>query len=149
MKRIGHLSVRTKLILVIGASLTAISLFLLAFFPPRMESISRRWAKRRAVDVTSVIAEQVKSQLAFESGEQAAETLNGLRTAGDTVYAVALKSDRTVFAGWSKEKMPPITAIPDETHVSYRGSMIDVAVPLKLPLGPSGVLLVGFSTADA
>ena len=149
MRRVGQLSVRTKLILVIGASLTAISLFLLAFFPPRMESISRRWAERRAVDVTTVIGEQVKSQLAFESTEQAVETLNGLRTAGDTVYAVALKADRSVFAGWSQEKMPPLTAIPDETRIAYRGTMIDVAVPLKMPIGPSGVLLVGFSTAGA
>jgi methyl-accepting chemotaxis protein len=149
MKGIAALSVRTKLILVIGASLTAISLFLLAFFPPRMEDISRRWTERRALDVSTVIGEQVKSQLAFESDKQASETLEGLKSAGDTVYAVALRPDRTTFAGWSVEKAPAVTVIPENAHASYRGNMLDVAIPLKMPLGPPGVLLVGFSTADS
>ncbi|HEY5947062.1 MAG TPA: methyl-accepting chemotaxis protein [Kofleriaceae bacterium] len=150
MKRIGQLSVRTKLVLVIGASLTAISLFMLAFFPPRMESISRKWAERRALDVSIVVAEQIKSQLAFESDKQAGETLAGLRTAGDTVYAVALKSDRTLFAGWNQDKAPPLLGVPDLPVVTAnRGNMLDVAVPLKLPIGAPGVLLVGFSTEAA
>jgi methyl-accepting chemotaxis protein len=149
MKKIGQLSVRTKLVLVIGASLTAISLFLLAFFPTKMESISRRWAERRALDVSTVIAEQVKSQLAFESDKQAAETLAGLRTAGDTVYAVALKSDRTFFAGWNHEKAPTLAAIPEAPKTTDSGQVLHVAIPLKQTLGPPGVLLVGFSTAEA
>ncbi|HEY5922673.1 MAG TPA: methyl-accepting chemotaxis protein [Kofleriaceae bacterium] len=149
MNKIGQVSVRTKLIVVIGASLTAISVFLLVFFPPRMEDISRRWAERRANDVTRVIAEQVKSELAFESDKQAGETLEGLRSAGDTVYAVALKPDRTFFAGWNQDKAPRVVLIPESAQTSYRGDLIDVAIPLKMPMGPSGVLLVGFSTAEA
>src|ERR1043165_5155186 len=149
MKGIAALSVRTKLILVIGASLTAISLFLLAFFPPRMEEISRRWTERRPLDVSTVIGEQVKSQLAFESDKQAAETLEGLKSAGDTLYAVALRADRTTFAGWNAAKAPPIAIIPENAQASYRGNMLDVAIPLKMPIGPPGVLLVGFSTAES
>src|SRR3954464_8265020 len=114
MKRIGQLSVRTKLVLVIGASLTAISVFLLAFFPQRMEGISRHWAERRAKDVSTVVAEQVKSELAFDSDKQAAETLEGLRTAGDTAYAVALRPDRSLFAGWNKDKAPSLPIIPSD-----------------------------------
>src|SRR6267142_1969063 len=88
MLRIAQISVRTKLVLVIGALLAAIAIFLLAFFPPRMEDMSRSWAERRARDVTSVIGEQVKSELEFSSDKQAAETLASLRSAGDTAYAV-------------------------------------------------------------
>ena len=50
MKKVGPLSVRTKLVLVIGALLAAIAIFLLWFFPSRMESISRGWTERRARD---------------------------------------------------------------------------------------------------
>jgi methyl-accepting chemotaxis protein len=149
MKRIGQLSVRTKLVLVIGASLTAISVFLLAFFPQRMEGISRHWAERRAKDVSTVVAEQVKSELAFDSDKQAAETLEGLRTAGDTAYAVALRPDRSLFAGWNKDQAPSLPIIPSDTTTTYRGNLIDVAIPLKMPDGPPGVLLVGFSTTEA
>src|SRR5436190_4963058 len=119
------LSVRYKLVVVIGASLTAISLFILLFFPPRMESISRGWAERRARDVTNVIADQVKAQLAFESDTQANETLNGMRTAADTAYAVVLKPDGSVFAGWDTKEAPAIASVPDTTRIAYRGDVID------------------------
>ena len=149
MIRLGMLSVRTKLVLVIGALLAAVSVFMLLFFPPRMENLSRGWAERRARDVTSVIAEQVKSELDFMSDKQAAETLAGLRSANDTVYAVAYKPDKSVFAGWNQDKAPPLDAIPDDTRISYSGDTVEVSIPLKTQLGPPGVLSVGFSTEQA
>lgn len=150
MNKIGRLSVRTKLVIVIGASLTTISVFLLAFFPPRMEAISQQWAQRRAEDVSRVIAEQVKDELAFDSDKQAEETLESLKSAGDTVYAVAYGPDRTVFAGWNKEKAPPLPLIPpDQPFTSVRGQTLDTIIPLRLPDGPPGHLLVGYSTEQA
>ena len=143
------LSVRYKLVLVIGASLTAISLFILLFFPPRMESISKTWAERRAKDVTTVIAEQVKAQLAFESDAQANETLGSIRSATDTAYAVVLRPDGTVFAGWDANEAPAIRGVPETTKIAYRGDLIDVIVPLKVEVGAPGVLAVGFSTRAA
>ena len=149
MLRIAQLSVRTKLVLIIGALLAGIAIFLLAFFPPRMEDISRSWAERRARDVTSVIGEQVKSELEFSSDKQAAETLASLRSAGDTVYAVALKPDKTVLAGWNQEKAPALDTIPDVTRGYVRGDTIDVILPLKLQVGGAAALMVGYSTDDA
>ena len=143
--RIGQLSVRTKLVVVIGALLTAISVFLLAFFPPRMESISRGWAERRAHDVTTVIGDSVAAGLEFDSEANVNETLNGLKLAGDTVYAVVLKADRTPYAGWNREKAPTVSVIPDKARISYRGQIIDVAIPVKAKGGTSGTLLVGFA----
>jgi methyl-accepting chemotaxis protein len=149
MMKIAQLSVRAKLVLVIGALLAAIAIFLLAFFPTRMGDITRRWAERRARDVTSVIGEQVKSDIDFMADKQAAETLAGLRSAGDTVYAVAFKPDKTAFAGWNPEKAPsPPDTIADSVRIQYRGETVDVILPLKTQLG-LGVLMVGFSTDEA
>ena len=43
-KRPINLSIRSKLVLLVGALLAAIAIFLLQFFPQRMEGISRSWA---------------------------------------------------------------------------------------------------------
>jgi methyl-accepting chemotaxis protein len=142
---VGTLSVRSKLVIVIGALLAAISVFLLAFFPPRMESISRRWAERRARDVTQVIGESVATGLEFDNADNVNETLNGLKSAGDTVYAVVLKADRTAFAGWNRDKAPTIEGVLDYPRVGYRGDIIDVQIPVKAKGGTKGTLLVGFS----
>jgi methyl-accepting chemotaxis protein len=149
MKRLGQLSVRTKLVLVIGLLLAAIAVFLLAFFPPRMEHTSRTWAERRARDVTKVMAEQVKAQIEVGSEKQTAETLEGLKSAGDTAYAVALNPDGTRLAGWNIDAAPMTTKIPTETQLSYRGSLLDVVLPIQMALGPPSALVVGFSTKAA
>src|SRR5262245_43396498 len=128
---LGTLSVRSKLVIVIGALLAAISVFLLAFFPPRMESISRRWAERRARDVTQVIGDSVATGLEFDNADNVNETLNGLKSAGDTVYAVVLKADRTAFAGWNRDKAPALEGALEFARVGYRGDIIDVQIPVK------------------
>ena len=148
MKKVGPISVRTKLVLVIGALLAAIAIFLLGFFPPRMESISRGWTERRARDVTQVVGERVRSEIELGADKQAEETLASLQKAGDTVYAVAMRPDRTVAAGWNQDKAPTIDTVPDQPRVSFRGDTIDVVMPLKAQIGQPGVLMVGFSAAE-
>jgi methyl-accepting chemotaxis protein len=157
MKNMSAISIRTKLVMVIGVLLATIAVFLLAFFPPRMETISRSWTERRARDVTTVIAERLRDDVEFaeqdvgDARQNAEKTLSSLKTAGDTVYAVALESNRTIAASWNQEKAPPLERIPDEPHISYRDDVIDVVAPLKAKggVGPPGVLQVGFSTKEA
>src|SRR5690348_5644224 len=141
MNKLGSISIRSKLVLLIGALLAAIAIFLLQFFPPRMEAISRDWTERRARDVTTVIGERIRSEVELGADKQADETLASLKTAGDTVYAVALKADRSVSAGWNQDKAPVIDAIPDQPRLSSRGDVLDVVIPLKAQLGPPGVLV--------
>lgn len=137
--------VRTKLVVIIGALLATISIFLLLVFPARMQSISQTWAERRARDVTTVIADSVAAGLEFESEENVTETLNGLRSAGDTVYAVVMKADRTVFAGWNRDQAPQLQGGVDSPRLTYRDHIIDVAVPVNGKSQLRGALLVGFS----
>ena len=147
-----NLSIRSKLVLLVGALLAAISIFLLQFFPQRMEGISRSWAERRARDVTAVIGEEIRPLVETGLGDkQIDDTLATLKSAGDTVYAVALKADRSPIAGWSQEKAPKVDALPDQPKISYRGDVLDVYVPLKAQLGgaTAGMLMVGFSTHEA
>ena len=145
----GLFSVRVKLVLVIGALLTAISVFLFAFFPPRMEQISNRWAERRAQDVTRVIADAVAAGLEFDSETAVNETLSGLKSARDTVYAVVFKADGAPFAGWNIEKAPAASAIGNLEQVHYRGEIIDVSIPVTAKGGTRGTLVVGFSVKQA
>jgi methyl-accepting chemotaxis protein len=143
--RLALWSVRTKLVVVIGALLAIISIFLLAFFPAHMQSIARTWAERRARDVAIVIADSVAMGVEFEIVERVEETLGGLRSAGDTVYAVLLRSDLTVFAGWNRDRAMRLDKLVDAPRLSYRDQIIDVAVPVKGKRGIHGVLVVGFS----
>jgi len=145
----NRLSVQSKLVLAIGALLAAIAVFLLAFFPPRMEAISRKWAQDRARDVSTALAPDVATGLELDSTASVNDTLGGLKSLGDATYAIVLKADHTVYTGWGREQAPRLDSISEQRPLSTRGDVLDVVVPIVAKGGTKGTLAIGFSITEA
>jgi methyl-accepting chemotaxis protein len=122
------------------------SAFLVAFFPARMYRDSQRWAERRAVDVTTVVASAVAPALDFGQPEKAQEILEGLDTSSDAVYAGVRNADGSMFAAWNGNQVPDENDPGGTEPVTRPGDkVLDVVSPVVTKGGTRGLLIVGFS----
>ncbi|MEW5851017.1 MAG: methyl-accepting chemotaxis protein [Myxococcota bacterium] len=124
------------------------ALFLVLFFPARMEEFSRRWVERRAVGVASVLATVAATALEFDDANSVNELLGGLATS-EVLYAVVRKDDGTTFAGFRKERAPATVATPGvEPTLTYSNDELRLDARLKAKGGATGTLTIGYSLAE-
>ncbi len=144
-----HFSLRTKLIALISTLLAALSVFLVWFFPTRMDATANVWLERRAKGMAILLANAVAPGLEFEDATQVTQRLGGLDTAPDAVYAVVRKADGTVLASWHESDYQQVgPSLPDETYVERTGDVLHVVQPIWTKLGDKGALAVGFAATE-
>ena len=142
-----HLALRLKLALLISGLLALIAVFLLVYFPTRIEGFSRRWAERRAVGVATLMARASEAGLEFDDSKTVTELLKGLGEAPEVVYAVVRRNDGTLFAGWKSEQAAPFQVVK-ELAMSTTADELRVELPIHTRGGVSGWLAIGFSLRE-
>jgi len=144
-----HFSLRTKLVVVMTTLLAAVALFLVLFFPARMEDFSRRGLERRAQGVAVVLSHATAAGLEFDDSASVTELLNGLAATPEILYAAVRRADGTLFAAFRKEKVPGGVAVTsDEPVLSYSDTELRLDTRIVAKGGATGVLTVGSSLAE-
>ena len=142
------LSLRWKLVGMIGVLLAGIAVFLLFFFPATMESSARRSLEMRASDIALVLSNAVTPGFEFDDSTNVGEILAGLENAPLALHAGLRHEDGTLFAGWKGEQVPPLAnGVPDERFIEERDGYLHVVSPVITKTGTRGALIVGFSLA--
>jgi methyl-accepting chemotaxis protein len=143
------LSLRAKLILLVAALITAITVFVSTFFPARLERIARQGAERRAVSMATVLAAAVAPGLEFDDPVNVKDLLDQLATAEGVSYVAVRKADGAPFADWHAERMPAAALKADrDPIVEFRAEVIHVVVPVRAKAGAKGSVILGVSLAE-
>lgn len=154
---LDRLSLRWKLAGLVAVILGIVSVFLLVFFPARMEALSRQGVERRALDIASLVSTLVAPAVDFDKPDEVVQTLCGLTKATDLTYAAVRLSDGKLFAACGRDasgalaKTKDAPALPEAalTHeprvLATHDGQIHVASPVVGAGGGGGVLLMGFS----
>jgi methyl-accepting chemotaxis protein len=146
--RLANYPLRLQLVVLVATLLAAVSLFLLAFFPSKMESVSRRWIERRAVGMSEILANAVAPGFEFEDAESVTALLRGLEGSSDLLYAGVRKTDGSMLASWNFELIPPPKPIGDAPVVVFENQQLRLDTPITTRAGSRGILTVGFSLAE-
>ncbi len=142
-------SLRARLVALVSTLLAGVSLFLLLYFPSRMDSMSRSAVEQRATGIATVLANAVAPGLEVEDGAAVTELLQGLSSAPEALYAAVLTSDGRTLATWNPERIGDVNRQPvTEPRAESRGARLEVAVPVKRRSGGRGTLLAGFSLQE-
>jgi methyl-accepting chemotaxis protein len=137
-----HLSLRTKLVLVITALLLAVAVFLWLYFPARMDAFSRRWLERRADAMATTLSSGVASAVEFDDATAVQSLLNGLSSASDVVYAAVVRTNGSVMAAYKADQVPKEDF---EVPSIYTSGQFRLRSPIKGRSGVGGILKLGFS----
>lgn len=137
----------------------AIAVFMIVFFPGRMESQARRSANQRAIAIATVMATAAGPAIEFDDEENASQLLGWLEATPEAAYAVLRRSDGSVLATWHGERAPAkrlVLATPSSDGddaaaarpvTQLRPDVLDVAAPVRGLGGARGSLEAGFSLA--
>lgn len=143
------LSLRWKLVGMIGVLLASIAAFLLVFFPSTMENNARSSLERRALDIALVMSNAVTPGLEFDDATNVGEILGGLEDAPLALFAGVRREDGTLFAGWKGEQVPPLAdGVPNDRVLQFREDDLLVVSPVETKTGSRAALVVGFSLAE-
>jgi signal transduction histidine kinase len=139
------LSLRTKLTALTGVLMLAVTLFVVTYFPNRMDDQGRSWMLRHADGVALILANAVAPGLEFQDKKGVESQLSFLINSPEVTYVAVLSADGKMFAWWNKE------AIPKELR-PVRGPVVDItdkylhlARPIVAPGGTTGTLALGLS----
>lgn len=140
-----HLTLQSRLVIVISVLLVATAAFLWSFFPARMEALGQRWSERRAESMTRVLARVMRSALEFNDDEYARSILEAMSSSGAVSYAVVTRHDGKVLARLNT-KSPPDLKLPSgpEPALRERDKAIHVVIGIQNGEEP-GKLSIGFS----
>ncbi len=145
-----------RMVTLFALLVAAIAVFMIVFFPGRMESQARRSANQRAIAIATVMATAAGPAVEFDDEDNAAQLLRWLESTPEAAYAILRRSDGTVLATWHGERAPAQQLVPttpsDEGAparpvTQLRPDVLDVAAPVVGLGGASGSLEAGFSLA--
>ncbi|HET6344120.1 MAG TPA: methyl-accepting chemotaxis protein, partial [Myxococcota bacterium] len=146
----SQLSLRIKLTALIGfvaMLLTGAAVFLVVFFPARMDSLASRWAESRASSVANILANGVAAGLDFDDASSVNEVLGGLHNVPGTTYAVVMRADGSVMGTW--KDVPAWTREKGiSPGVQVRDDQLHVVQIIRGKLGNQGRLALGFSLTE-
>ncbi|HXU74582.1 MAG TPA: methyl-accepting chemotaxis protein [Polyangia bacterium] len=141
----SHLSLRSKLVGLITLLISGVAIFLILFFPARMDAFSRRWLERRGEGMATVLANASAPGLEFDDSSNVQALLNGLAGNAEIRYATVKRPNGTNLAALHPERAPEgTTAVPTGVVSSYEGDELRVYAPVKPRSGAAGVLTLGF-----
>jgi methyl-accepting chemotaxis protein len=142
-------SLRAKLVALVGALLVAITVFILLFFPARMEQVAVTGVERRATGMAAVLSAAVAPGLEFDDAANVKGLLDQLKVADGVLYAAVRRSDGTLFAAFHEDLVPPAAASPGgDATITQVGARLELVTPVRARAGASGSLMIGFSLAD-
>jgi signal transduction histidine kinase len=117
MSRLKHTSLRTRMSIVFGLLIAGVAVFMVGFFPQRMEDQARASAELRATTVARVMANAVAPGLEFDDAENATKVLGALQRMPDARFAVVVAENGTRFAAWNGERVPAELPAQRETAI--------------------------------
>lgn len=145
-------SLRTKLVGLVAVLLAAVSLFLLAFFPARMDRLSRRWVDRRATGIAGVLASASAPGLEFDDAANLGALLKSLSTAPEVRYAAVRRADGSILAAFQPDRIGKLAAATvacdAEPVLRDEGDDLQVVAAVCGKGGGRGSLVAGFSRAE-
>ncbi|MEO8699764.1 MAG: ATP-binding protein [Kofleriaceae bacterium] len=101
------LSLRLRMVGVFGVLMTAVALFMIGFFPARMEEQAQDSTEAHARTMTQVMASALAPALEFDDADNAAKILAWLASSPDARFAVVVDDAGNRFATWSPAAVPP------------------------------------------
>jgi methyl-accepting chemotaxis protein len=140
-----HLSLRTKLVVVITGLLAAVSVFLWLFFPARMDKVSKRWLERRAEGIATILASAAGPAIEFDDPSAVQTLLNGLGTSSDVLYAAVHRANGTVLAAYHGDQAPKDAVGGSDATTTYVGDQLRVHAPVRARGGATGSIDLGFT----
>jgi CheY-like chemotaxis protein len=141
----GHLtiSLRTRVVLLIGLLAGAIAVVPAIYLPEVLESQSRRWVESRYLDVTRAVAAVAEAPLEFDDARGAADALAALGRTPGAAYARLLRADGGPLAAW--QTAPGGSPVPArDGAVAYGGDLLHLRVDISARGGGRGSLVAGF-----
>jgi methyl-accepting chemotaxis protein len=147
-------SLRTRLVALAALLLFGVSLFLVLYFPARMERLARTWLERRAVAVATLLANAAAPGLEFDDGAQVSELLAGLAATPEALYADLHTEKGERLATWERPgaAQPPAhlqgKGVPERAVLSEEGGVLHLRQPVVTRAGGKGVLTLGLSLAE-
>lgn len=142
MRRFRTWSLGARMAALFSALLAAIGVFMLVFFPQRMERQAADAAEERASSIAQVMSTALAPALEFEDPDNARQILQWLAATADARFGVVRRNDGSHLATWGA------AAIPDG-HAWSTGPRIEKSAGLLLVttrIGSTGGMLdVGFS----
>ena len=142
-------SLQVKLVGTIAGLLASIALFLVLFFPARMESFSRRWMERRAVGMAVVVADGASAGVDLDDSDAVRDVLKSLSSAPDVLYAIVRRANGEPLATWKADRAAAaFIQVGDTPSLVYSPDELRVDARVRGKGGATGVLSLGFSLVD-
>jgi methyl-accepting chemotaxis protein len=142
----SHLSLRTKLVALISLLIAGVAIFLIFFFPKRMEEVSKRWLERRGEGMATVLANASAPGLEFDDAANVQQLLNGLGGTAEILYATVRRPNGSVLAALHPERAhDEAMQVPTQVTTSYANDELRVFAPVRARSGSVGLLTLGFA----
>jgi methyl-accepting chemotaxis protein len=145
----GRLSLRAKLVVMMASLLAAVVVFLMVYFPQRMEASSRQSLQRRAEGVAVLLAGATAPGVEFDDASSVHEQLANVRAMPEVVYVGVLSPGGKQLAAYHPELLPaePPAALLGPI-LTYAGNVLRVDAPIRGKSGATGALTIGFSLSE-
>jgi hypothetical protein len=127
------LSLRTKLTALTGVLMVAVTIFVVTYFPNRMDDQGRSWMLRHADGVALILANAVAPGLEFNDRKGVESQLGLLINSPEVSYVVVLNSNGETFAIWKKEGVPPDLRTVKAPVVEETDEYLHLARPIVAP----------------
>ncbi len=143
------ISLRTKVVIVSGALLLVVALFIAVFFPLRQAREMGKYLDSQTLVVAELTAQNVASALVFEDIEAVKTSLQLLQSAPEVQFALVYK-DGAEVSSYNADQAKPLKTSIDEAlkaqpRLSVMGSTSLAIVPIVGEKGIIGTLALGLS----
>jgi len=140
-----QLSLRARMAMTFGLLIAGVAIFMVEFFPDRMEDQARASTELRAQTVAQVLASAIAPALEFDDADNAAKILGWLGSTPDTRFALVERDDGTRFAAWGPSEIP--THLPPRGLFAMKseGGLLVVGAPITGRGDAHGELYIGFA----
>lgn len=136
-------SLGARLVALFGGLVAAIGVFMLVFFPSRMEASAQASAEARAASIARVMSTAIAPALEFEDFDNARSILGWLESMPDGRFGALRDASGAQVASWGR--VPDRDLWPAEDRIELDRDLLLVTVPVVARGGASGTLHLGFS----
>src|SRR5580658_510172 len=141
-----EMSLRAKLVAIMASLLAAVVVFVMVYFPSRMEAYSRRSLQTRAEGMAVLLARATAPGVDFEDESSVSEQLSIVSNLPEVVY-VGVRSPSGKLLGALHTDLLPADAPPklDGPVAQFEDRILRVDAPIQGKSGAVGALTLGFS----
>lgn len=132
-------SLRVRMAAVFGLLITGVAVFMIEFFPARMDEQARASARLAAFSLTETMATAVAPALEFDDADNAAKVLAWVGGTPDARFAVVVTEAGQRFATWGADR------IPRALVAGMTSDMLVTRAPVVGRSGAHGTLFIGQS----